>query len=78
MPACAGTQTDPIHRARHRSRKIAHPAAANFGIFSQAPEPVEATGVSYRGTVPEDKMRALSIRDFLKIAHPIVQRRRSK
>jgi hypothetical protein len=60
MPACARTQTDPIHRERHRSRKMAHRSAANFRIFLGAPEPVEATGVSYRGTAPEDKM---SLRD---------------
>jgi hypothetical protein len=71
MPACVRTQTDPIHRERHRSPKMAHPAAANFGILAglvwQVLEPVEATSVSYRGTAPADKMR-LSIRDFPHIA----------
>jgi hypothetical protein len=54
----AATQSDPIHAALHRSRKIAVFAAAISGIFSCAPEPVEAKSVSYRGTAPEDKMPA--------------------
>jgi hypothetical protein len=68
MPACTRTQTDPIHRERHRSQKMTHPGAASFGIFLDVPEPVEATSVSYRGTAPADKMRP-SIRDFLEIPH---------
>jgi hypothetical protein len=67
MLALARTQTDPIHRERHRSQKMVHPAVANFRLFSKAPEPVEATSVSYRGTAPADKMR-LSIRNFPHIA----------
>jgi hypothetical protein len=31
----------------------------NFRRYSRAPEPVETTGVSYRGTAQEDKMRFL-------------------
>jgi hypothetical protein len=54
----AVTQSDPIHPALHRSRKITVLSAAISGIFSCAPEPVEATSVSYRGTAPEDKMPA--------------------
>jgi hypothetical protein len=30
---------------------------AIFGNFQRAPEPVEATGVCYRGTIGEDKMQ---------------------
>jgi hypothetical protein len=56
--ACARTQTDPIHRARHRSRNNGRVTAASFGIFLSVPEPVEAIGVSYRGTAPQDKMCA--------------------
>jgi len=41
----------------------------NLRHFFGNPEPVEAIGVSYRGTAPEAKMR-LSIRDFLEIPHP--------
>jgi hypothetical protein len=61
MIACrlgARTQTDPIHRAGHRSPEIGCAAAARFGNFSGVTEPVEATGVSYRGTAPADKMPA--------------------
>jgi hypothetical protein len=32
-------------------------AAAIFDIFSARKEPVEAAGVCYRGTVPQDKIR---------------------
>jgi hypothetical protein len=63
MSACAGTQTDPIHRMPHRSQKNAHRRGASFGVFSETSEPVEVTNVSYRGTAREDKM-SLSIRDF--------------
>jgi hypothetical protein len=54
----AVTQSDPIHAAPHRSPKHAALTAAIFGIFSSALEPVEAKSVSYRGTVPQDKMPA--------------------
>jgi hypothetical protein len=36
VPEFAGTQTDPIHRARHRSREKARNAAAHFGQFLNA------------------------------------------
>src|SRR6201999_358510 len=57
----SASNPDPIHAARHRSRKIATRAAAIFGIFGQRWNSLkrqaspEAIGVSYRGTAPEDK-----------------------
>jgi hypothetical protein len=57
----AVTQSDPIHPAPHRSPKNAALAAAISGTFSCPLEPVEAKSVSYRGTVPQGKIR-VSIR----------------
>jgi hypothetical protein len=54
----AVTQSDPIHPAPHRSRKIAVLAAAISGIFLVMLEPIEAKSVSYRGTAPRGKIRA--------------------
>jgi hypothetical protein len=44
------------------------PRRCNFRHFSAALEPIEATSVSYRGTVPQDKIPA-SIRHLPQIAH---------
>jgi hypothetical protein len=53
-----GPQSDPIHRAQHCSGNNQVVSAAVFGI-SPMPEPIDATGVSYRGTAHADKMQVL-------------------
>jgi hypothetical protein len=60
MPAgfAAGTQSKPIHRAAHRSRKDAASYAAIFGIFCVRGTGRSDTSVCYRRTSLRDKMRA--------------------
>jgi hypothetical protein len=57
MHAGLATNTQP---SQFTGRRIvpqkARPHTRHFRHFLWAPEPVEATGVCYRGTVPQDKM----------------------
>jgi hypothetical protein len=59
----AGTQSHPIHAARHCSGNKAVLAAAIFGIFPRMQEPVEAISVFYRGSARQVKFPA-PIRHF--------------
>jgi hypothetical protein len=52
----AGTQSEANSPAAASFRKKRGLTRGIFRHFLWAPEPVEATGVCYRGAVPEDKM----------------------
>jgi hypothetical protein len=59
----AGTQSHPIHPARHCSGNKALSSAAIFGIFPRTREPIDVLGVFYRGAARQVKFPA-SIRHF--------------